>query len=135
MRPPRHAEPSAPIKSALPRWIASVSGPIGVALVAVIVLTVMSLKDRASWTTAHTEPVSRHMQTIAVHLSVGQFREPPTWHDIVAYYGLEEPLVEATKLANAGPNGTCPSEPITLPQDIVIALTPLTGKACQQANR
>ena len=91
---------------------------------------VVALAPRLSDASRITAPAAPDLVTIPVHLTAQQFSRPPTWIQLIAYYGLDSKLVEPTKLANAGADGICPPEPIALPHDVVIALTAGSDKTC-----
>lgn len=69
--------------------------------------------------------------TVRIRLSADAFAAPPTWEDLVVnYLGLDPQLVEPTRSINAGADGRCPAEPIALPADVLIALSPANVQPC-----
>lgn len=99
-------------------------------LVCGLLPVVVALAPRLSDASRITAPTAPDLVTIPVRLTARQFSRPPTWIQLIAYYGLDSKLVEPTKLANSGADGVCPPEPIALPHDVVIALTAGSDKTC-----
>ncbi len=97
----------------------------GLSLLLVAVGTSMAQRPKAA---ARSNPSSA--LTISVHLDPAQFAKPPTFADVIQYYQLDPELIEPTRAANAGSDGTCRSEPLSLPTDVVLALSEGNGRLC-----
>jgi hypothetical protein len=109
-------------------------GPAALGLMAGLALVLLAAAPRFLRRPVVQPEAARGAVTVPVHLTKEQFGQPPTWSEVIEYYGLDPELAEPTRAANAGADGVCPPEPIALPHDAVIALSPGDGKGCRAAG-